>query len=120
MDAVFAAQILQEKCKELHLVFVDLEKAYNRVPRKLLWWFPQSCKLPEAYVETIMDMYEDSTTAVRSNCGYSELFGVRIGLYQGPALSPSLFVIVMDTLTLEMLEANDMWCHEDTYRLEGT
>ena len=53
-DAMFALRMLMEKYregqKELHCVFVDLEKAYNRVPREELWYCVRKSRIVEKYV----------------------------------------------------------------------
>ena len=46
-------------------MFVDLEKAYDIVPREEVWYCMRKSGLAEKYVRIVQDMYADSTTAVR-------------------------------------------------------
>ncbi|KAK3548376.1 hypothetical protein QTP70_011696, partial [Hemibagrus guttatus] len=88
--------------RELHCVFVDLEKAYDRVPREELWCCMRKSGVPEKYVRVVQDMYERSRTVVRCAVGQTEEFKVEVGLYQGSALSPFLFAIMMDQMSEEV------------------
>ena len=105
-DALFALRVLMEKYregqKELHCVFVDLEKAYDKVPREEVWYCMRKSGLAEKYVRIVQDMYDDSTTAVRCAVGVTEGFEVKVGLHQGSALSPCLFAMMMDRKTDEI------------------
>ncbi|KAK3532187.1 hypothetical protein QTP86_009294 [Hemibagrus guttatus] len=105
-DAIFALRILMEKYRdgqrELHCVFVDLEKTYDRVPREELWYCMRKSGVAEKYVRVVQDMYERSGTVVRCAVGQTEEFNVEVGLHQGSALSPFLFAIVMDQLSEEV------------------
>ena len=102
-DALFALRVLMEKYregqKELHCVFVDLEKAYGKMPREEVWYCMRKSGLAEKYVRIVRDMYDDSITAVRCAVGVTEGFDVKVGLHQGSALSPCLFAMVMDRMT---------------------
>ncbi|KAK3559388.1 hypothetical protein QTP86_012827 [Hemibagrus guttatus] len=88
--------------RELHCVFVDLEKTYDRVPREELWYCMRKSGVAEKYVRVVQDMYERSRTVVRCAVGQTEEFKVEVGLHQGSALSPFLFAIVMDQLSEEV------------------
>ncbi|KAK3508916.1 hypothetical protein QTP70_013736 [Hemibagrus guttatus] len=88
--------------RELHCVFVDLQKAYDRVPREELWYCMRKSGVAEKYVRVVQDMYERSRTVVRCAVGQTEEFKVEVGLHQGSALSPFLFTIVMDQLSEEV------------------
>ena len=105
-DAVFALRILMEKYREgqreLHCVFVDLQKAYDRVPREELWNYMKKSGIAEKYVQLVQDMYEESETVVRCAVGTRESFKVKVGLHQGSALIPFLFAVIMDRLTDEV------------------
>ena len=107
-DALFALRVLMEKYregqKELHCVFVDLEKAYDKVPREEVWYCMRKSGLAEKYVRIVQDMYDDSITAVRCAVGVTEGFEVKVGLHQGSALSPCLFAMVMDRITDDIRE----------------
>ena len=104
--AIFALRMLMEKYKEgqreLHCVFVDLEKAYDRVPREELWYCMRKSVIVEKYVQLVQDMYEGSETVVRCAVGTTKSFRVKVGLHQGSALSPFLFAVIMNRLTDEV------------------
>ena len=105
-DAMFALRMLMKKYREgqreLHCVFVDLEKAYNRVPREELWYCMRKSGIVEKYVQLVQNMYEGSETVVRCAVRTTESFKVKVGLHQGSALSTFLFAVIMDRLTNEV------------------
>ncbi len=101
-EPIFALRILQEKYqerkKDIHMVFVDLEKAYDRVPRDLIWWALRKKNIPEAYITMIQDMYKATKTRVKTRCGLTQYFNIEVGLHQGSTLSPLHFIFIMDVL----------------------
>ena len=92
-DAIFIIRQLQEKYiaanKPLYFPFVDLEKAFDQVPRKVLWWALRSLGVEEWAVRVIQGMYTDVKSRVRVNGQYSkelELVCIR-DLFSAPCFS---------------------------------
>ena len=102
-DAIFilkqTIEQYREGQKDICVTFIDLEKAYDRVPREEIWRTMRERLVPEKYVKLVQDMYTGCRTKVRTVAGVSSKFNVEVGIHQGSALSPYLFLILMDVLT---------------------
>ena len=91
------------------MVFIDLEKAYDRVPRQEVWRCMREKGVPEKYVMIVQDMYEGARTRVKSSVGITDIIPVGVGLHQGSSLSPYLFAMIMDVLARGIKDLSP-WC----------
>jgi hypothetical protein len=67
METIFLIRQLIERCREqkkdLHIVFIDLKKAYDKVRRNIMWWALQKNKVSIKYITLIKDMYDNIVTS---------------------------------------------------------
>jgi hypothetical protein len=113
IEAIFLIWQLMERYREqkkdLHMVFIDLEKAYDKVTKNIMWWVLQKHKVSTKYITLIKNMYDNIVTSVRTSDGDTNDFLINIGLHQGSALSPYLFGLVMDEVTRD-IQGGIPWC----------
>ena len=104
-DAIFITRQVQEKFlakkKDLYFTFVDLEKAFDRVPRLVVKWALRKVGIEEWVIRVVMSMYDNAKSAVNINGTTGEGFNVKVGVHQGSVLSPLLFIIVLEALSRE-------------------
>jgi hypothetical protein len=100
METIFLIRQLMKRCREqkkdLHMIFIDLEKVYDKVPRNVMWWALQKYKISSKYIIIIKNMYDNVMTSVRTSDKDTNDFSINIELHQGSALSSYLFALVMD------------------------
>ena len=119
-DAIFVVRQLQEKNlaanKRLFMAFIDLEKAFDRVPWRVIWWALRKLGMEEWIVRLVQGMYANVWSHVCVGEGYSKELEVKVGVHQGSVLSLLLFIIVLEALSPEFrfgipwedLYANDL------------
>jgi hypothetical protein len=98
MGAIFLIRQLMEKYmeqkKDLHMVFIDLEKVYDKVTRNIMWQALQKHNISIKYITLIKDMYDNVVTSVQTSDEDTNDFPINIVLHQGSVLSPYLFALI--------------------------
>ena len=99
-DQIFTLKQIFEKSweygKDFFACFVDLEKAYDRIPRDKPWKVLQEYGVDGQLLRAIKSFYCRPEVCVRVNGKQSKPFHVGVGLRQGCVLSLLLFIVYMN------------------------
>ena len=98
VEATTKSQMVEKRLEvqgSMALGFVDLEKAFDTVPREMVMATLRWMGIPEAEVRMVEGTYEKTTARMVVGEGASEEFEVKIGLRQGSVL----FIAVLDLIS---------------------
>ena len=105
-DASFSLRLALAKRQEHNLdtwaVYIDLVKAFDRVPRQLLWAAMRKFGVPEDIVNVVQRQYEGVTVEMDIEGNKTEI-PATVGVKQGDNLAPLLFLFAMQA-ALETLQ----------------
>ena len=115
--------MLKEK---VYMCIVDLEKAFDRVQKKVLEQVMRKKGVPEVMARSVMSLHEGANTRVREDYELSEEFEVNAWMLKGSVLSPFLFAVMVDVVTefdredlqSELLYADDLLLMSETIKIK--
>ena len=98
----------RERKLPLYTCFVDFRKAYDSVPRDLLWRKLAGRGVQGWFLDSIKALYGSVPMAVKTNEGLSSSFECVMGVKQGCPLSPTLFGMYLDDLEQVFMVHHEM------------
>ena len=92
VDAVVVLRKLPEKLRSKNKLFfvliVDLEEAFDQVPREVICCALRQNGVQEYLVDGVMFLYKSCKTAISVDRELSSSFSVKVGVHQGSVFSP--------------------------------
>nr|GEU66528.1 retrovirus-related Pol polyprotein LINE-1 [Tanacetum cinerariifolium] len=112
VEAIHIIKSLMEKYMErqrdLHMAFLDLEKAYDSILRELIWKTLVDKGTSKRYIRVIRDMYDGAKTRVRTLIGSTEFFLVDEDILW--------YLIFADDIVLVLESAKDLNTRLENWR----
>ena len=109
-EQIFNLRILCEKYlqhqQNLYHVFIDLEKAFDRVWHAALWATMKKY-ISTNLIRVIKNLHDKATSAVLFNNSIEDWFRTTVRVRQGCLFSPTLFNIYLERITTDALEDHE-------------
>ncbi len=87
------------KKRKLYTCFVEFPKAFDTIPRDLLWHRLEQLGVTGRFLEAVKGMYSKVEVAIKTRDGLlARIFFSTLGVKQGCPLSPTLFGLYIDEL----------------------
>ena len=84
-DVIFIAHQVEEryleKKKKLSFAFLDLEKAFDQVPREVVKWAMKKLGVDECLIRSVMAMYSDNNNVISLNNIAGNKSDVNVGVH---------------------------------------
>lgn len=104
-DHIFTIKQIIDKTKmkrgTAYMAFIDLEKAFDKVPRTLVWEILENKGVDKKLNKVIQSLYKNTINLVIYKNMKSKVFRTKEGLRQGAAMSPTLFTVFIDKIIRE-------------------
>ncbi|GFS24479.1 retrovirus-related Pol polyprotein LINE-1 [Elysia marginata] len=101
--------------QELHHVFIDFKKAFDRVWHEALSSTMRKYNVNSNLINVIENLYNKATSTVFYNNNIGDWFRITVRVRQGCLLSPTLFNIFLERIMTDALED-----HFGTVSIDGT
>ena len=99
-EQVMALRCFIDTCRvtnmTVSLVFVDFRKAFDTLHRSSIPVILSQHNVPNCLISDIIQMYSDTSACVSTELTPTEWFKTTAGVLQGDALSPYLFIVLLD------------------------
>ena len=116
-DLINTLRIILEQSVEwqspLYTTFIDFEKAFDSLNQEVMWKILDGYGIPEKIINLIRSSYDGYACRVIHEGSLSNPITIETGVKQGCVLSPTLFIVVLDSVMRATLGNVDVECNGD-------
>ena len=89
--------------RKLYVAFIDFEKAFDSISRKLLWPILLKNGIKGRLYKCVRSMYENVKARIRCGAKFTDYIKCTRGVKQGDVCSPVLFSLFINDLALDII-----------------
>ena len=94
--------LINKEDTEGALIFLDQEKAFDRVEHDFLFKVLRAFGIGNSFIDWLKIIYANASTVIKVNGFFTNPIALKRGLRQGCPLSPSLYVMVIEILAIQL------------------